>query len=120
MPKDHLLDGQDMSDVLAGESHARTKPLMWEWRYRILGEPFHKSPILAIRDGQWKLLMNPDRSRVELYDIPRDPTQMTNLAEKHPEIVERLASQVLAWQNELPPGSVEPEAGKDDYPWPGE
>lgn len=120
VPKDHLLDGQDMGDVLTGKAHARTKPLMWEWRFRVMGEPFHRSPILAIRDGRWKLLLNPDRSRVELYDIPGDPTELSNQADKHPEIVERLASQVLAWQKELPAGPLDPSAGKDDYPWPGE
>ena len=38
------------------------------------GAMVHKCPMLAIRQGKWKLLMNPDRSRVELYDIPSDPT----------------------------------------------
>ena len=60
--------------------------------------------MLAIRDGDWKLLMNPDRSRVELYDIPRDPTQLANVADKHPEIVERLSAKLLAWQETLPKG----------------
>jgi arylsulfatase A-like enzyme len=118
-PRGHLLDGENMADVLLGASRPRTRPLMWEWRFRVMGEPFHRSPILAIRDGQWKLLLNPDRSRVELYDIPRDPTELANQADKHPEIVERLASQVLRWQKELPPGPLDPTAGKADYPWPG-
>ena len=83
-----------------------------------MGEPFHKSPMLAIRDGDWKLLLNPDRSRVELYDIPRDPTQLNNVAEHHADVVERLAAQVLAWQQTLPEGPVEPSAGKADYAWP--
>jgi arylsulfatase A-like enzyme len=120
VPPGHLLDGEDAGDVLLGKSRPRTKPLMWEWRFRIAGEPFHRSPMLSIRDGQWKLLLNPDRSRVELYDIPRDPTELSNQAANHPEIVERLASQLLAWQHELPAGPVDPAAGKADYPWPGE
>ena len=76
--------------------------------------------MLAIREGDWKLLLNPDRSRVELYDIPRDPTQLANLAKQHPDIVERLAGKALAWQATLPKGPVEPTAGKADYPWPGQ
>jgi hypothetical protein len=39
----------------------RAKPLFWEWRFRVRGEPFHRSPQPAIRDGNWKLLMNPDQ-----------------------------------------------------------
>ncbi|MEX0678798.1 MAG: sulfatase/phosphatase domain-containing protein [Pirellulales bacterium] len=120
LPGGHLLAGEDVGDVLLGKSRPRTRPLVWEWRFRIMGEPFHHSPLLSIRDGRWKLLLNPDRSRVELYDIPRDPTELSNQAEKHPEIVERLASQVLAWQKELPAGPLDAAAGKNDYPWPGE
>jgi N-acetylgalactosamine-6-sulfatase len=113
-------DGEDVSDILAGKSRPRKAPLFWEWRFNIAGEPFHRSPMLAVREGDWKLLLNPDRSRVELYDIPRDPTQLNNAAEKHPDIVERLAKEALAWQATLPKGPIEPSAGKATYPWPGE
>jgi len=119
LPPTHALDGEDVGDILQGHSRPRKTPLMWEWRFHVFGEPFHRSPILAIREGDWKLLMNPDRSRIELYDIPRDPTQLNNAADKHPEIVQRLADRVLAWQKTLPAGPMDPTAGKDDYPWPG-
>ncbi len=115
---EHALDGEDMSDVLLGQSRPRQTPLMWEWRFHIFGEPFHRSPILAIREGDWKLLMNPDRSRIELYDIPHDPTQLNNLADRRPELVETLAAKVLTWQKTLPEGPLDPTAGKCDYPWP--
>lgn len=118
IPSSHKPDGEDVSDVLLGEPRPRKTPLMWEWRFRIVGEPFHRSPQLAIRDGDWKLLLNPDRSRIELYDLPRDPTQLDNVAEHHPEVVERLSRQALAWREELPHGPADPEAGRDDYPWP--
>ena len=90
---DAKFDGEDVSEILRGKSRPRTKPLLWEWRFRIAGEVFHQSPQLAIRDGDWKLYLNPDRSRIELYDVPRDPTQLTNLAEKQPEVVQRLSAQ---------------------------
>ncbi len=117
-PRGNTADGEDTSDVILGGTRPRTKPIFWEWRFRIIGHTVHRSPMLAIRDGEWKLLMNPDRSRVELYDIPRDPTELNNLAEHKPEIVEKLAGPLLAWQKTLPPGPVEPAAGRDDYPWP--
>ncbi len=62
--------------------------------------------------------MNPDRSRLELYDIPKDPTEMDNLSSLEPEIVQRLSEQVLAWQKTLPPGPLDPSAGRAQYPWP--
>jgi hypothetical protein len=45
---------------------------------------------------------------------------MDNLAPAYPEVVERLAKQVLAWQKTLPPGPVEDVAGSHSYPWPGD
>lgn len=118
LPESLQLDGQDRSPVLHGKSTPRTNPLMWEWRFGILNHVWNRSPILAIRDGDFKLLMNPDRSRVELYDIPRDPTEYHNIADKHPDKVKQLADQVLAWQKTLPPGPIESAAGKNEYRWP--
>ena len=120
LPEDHVLDGEDMSDALLGKIRDRTTSLMWEWRFRIFGEIVYRSPMLAIRDGNWSFLMNPDHTRRELYDLQHDPTQLNNLAEQHPEIVERLAEELLAWQQTLPAGPVEKSAGKNDYPWPEE
>ena len=120
IPSELKLDGEDGGDILLGRSRSRsrTRPIMWEWRYRVIGSVLNQSPMLAIRDGRWKLLINPDRSRVELYDIPADPSELTNLAATHPDVVDRLAGQVLAWQKTLPPGPIEPGAGANGYPWP--
>ncbi len=111
-------DGEDMSRAILGKPKQRTKPLMWEWRFRIFGDMVHKCPMLAIREAKWKLLMNPDRSRIELYDIPNDPTELDNVADEHPVVVKRLSEKLLKWQKTLPPGPVEDVAGSKDYPWP--
>ena len=111
-------DGEDVSDVLLGASRNRKKAIFWEWRFRITGHVSNRSPMLSVRDGGYKLLMNPDRSRVELYDIPNDPRERHNLAEHRPEIVERLSKKLLAWQKTLAPGPIDPGAGGDGYPWP--
>ena len=117
-PDDLPLDGEDVSAALLGEVHRRAKPLLWEWRFPIVGHPIHRSPRIAIRDGDWKLLLNPDRSRVELYGIPRDPMELRDLADRHLEIVELLAARALDWASSLPPGPVSPLAGSNAYPWP--
>jgi N-acetylgalactosamine-6-sulfatase len=118
VPADLAPDGEDMSAALLGKRNERTKPLMWEWRFPVHGHTLNKSPMLSIRDGKWKLLMNPDRSRVELYDIPGDPSELSNVAKKHPDIVKRLSKQVLTWQATLPEGPVLPNAGSNAYRWP--
>jgi N-acetylgalactosamine-6-sulfatase len=112
-------DGEDVSDALLGGGHRRERPLLWEWRFPIAGHPIHKSPRLAVRDGGWKLLLNPDRSRVELYDIPRDPMELHDRTGQHPEVVDRLATRALDWSSRLPAGPVSPLAGSNAYPWPG-
>ncbi|MBW3541910.1 MAG: arylsulfatase [Planctomycetes bacterium] len=44
----------------------------------------------AARIGRWKAVQNGPRSPVELYDLETDISESTNVAAKHPEIVERL------------------------------
>ncbi len=114
-----VLNGEDMTDALRGRSIERKKPLLWEWRFNIAGHCLHKSPMLSIREGDWKLLLNPDRSRVELFNIPRDPMELNNRAEYMPERVAQMADRVLAWQDTLPEGPIDDNAGSNAYPWPG-
>lgn len=118
LPAGYEGDGEDRSAVLLGTKQERTKPLLWEWRFNIAGHVLHHSPMLSIREGKWKLLLNPDRSRVELYDIPSDPSELQNLAARNPDVVEDLAKKALAWQQTLPKGPIQPGAGKANYPFP--
>ena len=119
IPANTNLSGQDMSSAFRGNSAIRTTPLMWEWRFNIAGHCLHKSPILSIREGEWKLMLNPDRSRVELYNIPDDPMELTNHALTQENLVNQMSQQVLEWQNTLPEGPLDPNAGSNAYPWPG-
>ncbi|MDX2267332.1 MAG: sulfatase-like hydrolase/transferase [Bryobacter sp.] len=112
------LDGEDMSDVLRGSSRPRRRPLFWEWRYNVYGYAYNRSPILAMREGEHKLLFNPDRSRVELYNIPQDPMELNNLATAEKKRTDKMVSQALAWQKTLPPGPFDATAGKNSWSWP--
>ena len=112
--------GEDLAAIFSkNQILQRKKPMFWEWREEVVNHPWNRSPMLAIRDGDWKLLLNPDRSRVELYNVVEDPGESLNLARENPEIVDRLSAAALAWQATLPPGRVDPRAGKNTYPWPG-
>ena len=120
IPDKRLLDGQDMSNALFGKVVEREKPLMWEYRFSPWGRHIQKSPALAIRKGEWKLMMNPDGSRTELYNVRENPTEVDNLANEFPAVVKELKQQLLAWHKSLPGLEYLPEnAGSFDYPWPG-
>ncbi len=111
--------GENATAALQGQADwGRRTPLFWQWRFRVFNHPWNRCPQLAVREGPWKLLLNPDRSRVELYDISADPGEQNNVAGQRPEVVEALAEKVLAWEKTLPPGMIEPAAGRNDYPWP--
>ncbi len=95
-------DGQDMSAAFLGTPTDRTNPLMWEFRFSPWGRVIQDSPVLAIRDGDWKLMMNPDGSRIELYNLKQNPCEVDNLASENKKIVKRLSKQLLEWHNSLP------------------
>lgn len=118
VPDGHVPDGEDRSTVIRGTPSARTKPLTWEWRFNIAGHVSNISPILAIRDGKWKLLFNPDGSRTELYDIPADPGELKEVSDKNPDVVGRMKKHALDWQKTLPKGPFDKGAGSNAYPWP--
>jgi N-acetylgalactosamine-6-sulfatase len=118
LPAKASVDGEDVSDILLGRTRPRRGPLHWEWRFNVAGYAVNRSPILSMRDGDWKLLMNPDRSRVELYKIPADPMEQTNLAGAQPEVVNRMSERMLSWQRTLPPGPMDPNAGRNNWNWP--
>ncbi|WP_129669148.1 sulfatase [Phytoactinopolyspora endophytica] len=111
-------DGGDVSAAWTGQAHRRQKPLMWEHRFPNGSHPVHCSPASAIRDGDLKLLVNPDDSRVELYDVPRDPMELTNVADRHPAEVADMERRLRAYTATLPDGPRHPDAGSNHYPWP--
>jgi hypothetical protein len=88
--------------------------------------PLNVSPQLAIREGNWKLLLNPDRSHLELHDLSIDPMEVDNLADKNPMVVERLSKQVLEWQQSLYYRPIAPDVQRSvknipaPYRWPQE
>jgi len=51
---------------------------------------FHHIGHRAIREGDWKLVAM-DKGAWELYDMRSDRSEVRNLAERHPELVQRLA-----------------------------
>ncbi len=93
---DRHLDGKSIKEVILSESASSPHDTFY-WH---LGGG--KNPEWVVRDGDWKLHGNPkDRSnkapitesdQLFLANLSMDPTEMTNLANKYPEVVERLSA----------------------------
>jgi uncharacterized sulfatase len=101
-PSNVKFDGIDMSETWIGKQTAqRTKEVMWV-RPPDRPGPRNQFPDLAIRDGQWKLLVKRDGSHAELFDVMADPTESKNVAGQNPEIAARLKQDVIAWDQSIP------------------
>jgi len=119
VPKGAHMDGEDVVDIFQGADRDRKTPLLWEFRFPVVTHDYlDQSPMLAIREGKWKLLMNPHRSRVELYDMETGSMEVDSVADTHPEIVERLAAKLMEYHESLPEGPIDPNAGKMTYNMP--
>jgi arylsulfatase A-like enzyme len=103
MPADRTIDGRNIWPLLTGEADAKSPHESFYCYYD--GE------LRAVRDRQWKLHLPHEyrtldgrdggtggtpakysqvRIGEELFDLKNDPGETTNVADKHPEIVERL------------------------------
>lgn len=108
-------DGEDVSDIWTGKPRPRTKPLFWEWFFRVWGDEY-TPPMIAIRDGDWKLFVNHDGSRAQLFDIPNDIGEAHDVAAMHPDVVQSLTAKALAWQKSLPPSKARDEVAATGHP----
>lgn len=104
------LDGSDLAPILTGNKgkFARHQPLFWHLQ--------KSRPVVAMRDGQYSLVADPDYElstnnmfqeawipkvktggyrNFQLFDLASDPKQTTNIADKHPELLDRLKAKLL-------------------------
>ena len=99
-------DGMDMSAAFTGKPVKRSRALFWEYgrqpSYLKPAHPLEQSPNLAVRDGDWKLLINDDGTRPELYNLSNTDREHNNIAGKHPDITQRLSDKLLNWRKSLP------------------
>ena len=107
LPQDYQSDGMNMSKALLGVPQERNIPLFWEYRRndsKAFPKPADKdvSPNVAIRDGEWKLLINDDGSDVMLYNLTNNQRENMEVSEKFPEIANRLKEKALKWRATLP------------------
>jgi len=66
------------------------------------GKEENISQNLAIREGDWKLLINTDSTDVMLFNLKNDPGETNNLVEKKSQKAQNMAAKVLAWRRSMP------------------
>ncbi len=102
------LDGEDLSAAFTGAEPIRGKTLFWEYgrnetTFKYPQPQTHnRSPNVAVRDGDWKLLINADGSGAELYNLASDRNETNNLASKETELTKKLSVAALGWRRSLP------------------
>lgn len=118
LPEGLAPDGEDLSQLwLGGAFVPRRRPLHWEWLFNVQGaQDGYMPPMLAVRDGGWKLLVNHDGGKAELYDLTRDPAEEHDLAKAEPERVKSLTEKAMAWVRTLPPSPARDLAARTGRP----
>lgn len=110
VPTDRKIDGKDYSPVLLGKTGAKSphETLYYEND--------------GIRQGKWKLVIYRGRAKkgapaklnTELYNLDEDISEKKNIAEKHPDIVEKLSKLLESHVEEIE--SNQRKAGFTDKP----
>jgi len=104
LPADRTLDGKDMWPLVTEAAKTRHEYVAWA-----------EGPQLAIRKGEWKLVLNgvthdgnPDGNKpltgddaVFLSNLAKDPGEKVNLRHKHPEITDQLQTLVQQWRKDV-------------------
>lgn len=104
LPAGHTLDGVDVTAIWRGGAAPKRGPLFWE--YGRNDESFRygpdKSPNVAVRRDDWKLLVNADGTRPELYNLATDAKESRNLITERPDVARELIKLALDWRGALP------------------
>jgi arylsulfatase A len=91
------VDGQDLSQLLLERKPLPPRELYWHYpHYANQGS----RPGGSVREGDWKLIEFYDTGRRELFNLANDMSESTNLTDKRPDQVERLAGKLAAWRRE--------------------
>ncbi len=106
---EHLDAGKDLFEALCLKRKNLYAISEWEGRMpyfvqRRLAEKnggadlrWFRQPLTMIRDERYKLIVGNDSSR--LYDLANDPDEKHDVAQKKPEVAERLAGELHEWRN---------------------
>lgn len=84
---DARLDGRDATSVLTGSGKSPHAALYFEWERQ-----------QALRSGPWKLIREKQKPW-QLYRLPHDQGETTDVAAGHPDVVSELGAKFDAWRS---------------------
>lgn len=92
---DEAVDGKSIVPLLTGKETLKRQSLYFHYP----NYAFHKRNRLAsaIRTGQYKLIKRYDTGELELFDLSKDIGETKNLANKLPDVTQRLQQDLEAW-----------------------
>ncbi|WEK37793.1 MAG: sulfatase-like hydrolase/transferase [Candidatus Pseudobacter hemicellulosilyticus] len=98
------LDGKSLAPVINSASAPSPHPAFY-WQSRGSKE----NPQWAVRDGDWKLLHNPqqakpgdlDNQHFMLINLQQDSTESVNLSSRYPDMLQKLKKQYEDWIREV-------------------
>jgi len=73
----------------------------------VFGEQDQVERLRSVRDTRWKLILNEDSGKKQLYDYVADPGERKELSSAQPEVVKRLSGVLERWRKENEPGESE-------------
>ncbi len=113
LPKDRTYDGQSIVPVLEKQAFKREKPLIFG-----IDMPFQDDPTdeWAIRDGDWKMIIDRQGKAKYLYNLKQDRAETLNQISKQPEIEQRMFAEFLKYKNDIDNDSLMKARGDKPTP----
>mgnify|MGYP001979597971 FL=1 len=87
-------DGADLSHVLLKEEPLKERPLIWHFK-----NPYVNSFAYAVRDKDWKLLMEGDTKY--LFNLRMDSMEQSNLITQYPERAKEMERLYEGWESSV-------------------
>lgn len=98
-PANYVVDGSSLTTLLTGNrDDSRSETFLMHYPH----SPHRSDYFTCYRDGNWKVIYHyfpseaSEGGHYQLYDLSTDPFESTNLAESHPEELQRMMKELAA------------------------
>ena len=100
MPDDRPIDGEDMLPMIVNQQQGRAKAI-----------PFRHRSSGTIVQGHYKLIL----PKGELYDLSKDWSEATNIADQHPERVAAMTQELMNYLSSMEQSHAGADYGVNDF-----